>query len=101
MVSGSGGEECDESGADGHGGDIVDGGRVSGKDVKGAEDEDGEKEDVVVKDGEGGRLVLGDLVLFPQDPLVLLLPGNLLVVGQLGVHLLGHRRLALDGHLVL
>merc|ERR1712012_546235 len=53
------------------------------EDIEGGEDEDGEEEGVVVEDGEGGRLVLGHLVLLPEDALVLLLAADLLVVVEL------------------
>lgn len=36
--------------------------------VEGAEDEEHQVEGVVVEDGEGGRLVVSNLVLLPQDP---------------------------------
>lgn len=38
------------------------------EDVEGAEDEEHQVEGVVVEDGEGGRLVVSNLVLLPQDP---------------------------------
>ena len=88
LDAGAGGEEGDGSGGQGHGCDVVVGGGESAEEVEGGEDEDGEEEGVVVEDGEGGGLVLGDLVLLPQDALVLLLAGDLLVVGQLLAHLL-------------
>ena len=84
----AGGEERDGPGGEGHGGDVVVGGGEPAEEVEGGEDEDGEEEGVVVEDGEGGGLVLGDLVLLPQDALVLLLARDLLVVGQLLAHLL-------------
>ena len=42
-----------------------------------------------------------NLILFPQNSLVLLLLADLLVISQLLVHLLGHGGLSLDGQLVL
>ena len=92
LDAGAGGEEGDGSGGQGHGCDVVVGGGESAEEVEGGEDEDGEEEGVVVEDGEGGGLVLGDLVLLPQDALVLLLAGDLLVVGKLLAHLLEGKR---------
>ena len=38
------------------------------EDVEGGEDDEEEEEGVVVEDGEGGRLVVSNLVLLPQNP---------------------------------
>lgn len=38
------------------------------EDVERAEDEEHQVEGVVVEDGEGGRLVVSNLILLPQDP---------------------------------
>lgn len=35
---------------------------------EGGDDDEDQEESVVVEDGEGGGLVVGDLVLLPQDP---------------------------------
>lgn len=35
---------------------------------EGGDDDEDQEECVVVEDGEGGGLVVGDLVLLPQDP---------------------------------
>lgn len=35
---------------------------------EGGDDDEDQEECVVVEDGEGGSLVVGDLVLLPQDP---------------------------------
>lgn len=35
---------------------------------EGGDDDQDQEESVVVEDGEGGGLVVGDLVLLPQDP---------------------------------
>ena len=88
---GSGGEEGDEPRGDPHGGHVVEGGREPLQDVEGEEDEHGQEERVVVEDGEGGRLRLGNLVLLPEDALVLLLAGDLLVVRELLAHLLQNK----------
>ena len=49
------------------------------KDVEGADDQDGQEQSIVVEDAEGGSLVLGNLVLLPQNPLVLFLARDLFV----------------------
>ena len=81
--------------------------------VERKQDQDGQEQGVVVEDGESGGLeqeedrsfvsliqtlglpfklfsdlVLGHLVLLPQNPLVLFLATDLLVVGQLLAHFL-------------
>lgn len=35
---------------------------------EGGDDDEDQEERVVVEDGEGGRLIVGHLVLLPQDP---------------------------------
>lgn len=35
---------------------------------EGGNDDEHQEESVVVEDGEGGGLVVGDLILLPQDP---------------------------------
>jgi len=98
---GSSGEQGDDSRGQAHGEHVVEGGRESAQHVEGGQDEDGQEEAVVVEDREGGGLVLGNLVLFPQRALVPLFLADLLIVSQLLAHLLSHGGLALDGDLVL
>lgn len=76
---GSSWEESDNSSCQRHGPDIVDHGGETLQDVEREDDEDGQEEGVVVEDAEGGGLVLGNLVLLPQDPLVFFLSWDLLI----------------------
>lgn len=72
------------------------------QDVEGGEDDDDEEERIVVEDGECGGLVYSATsLLLPEDPLVLLLLADLLVIRQLLGDLFGDGRLALHRHLVL
>ena len=87
-----GGDEGDDAGGDAHRRDVVEGRAERLEDVERGEHEDGEEDGVVVEDGEGGGLVLGHLVLLPQDALVLLLAADLLVVVKLAGHLLEERK---------
>ena len=50
---------------------------------------------------ECSRFVFCDLVLFPQNPLIFLFAGDLFVLRQFGVHLLGHSSLPLHSDFVL
>ena len=84
-----------------HGEDVVEGRGERSQQIEAGKDDHGQEEGVVVEDGEGGRLVLGDVDLLPQHPLVALLAAHLLIVGELGGHLARDRVLALDGNLVL
>jgi len=95
------GDESDDTGGDGHRGDIIEARREGLEDVKGGEHQDGEEESVVVEDGKRCGLVLCDLVLLPQDTFVLFLAADLLVIVQLPRHLLSHSRLSLHRDLVL
>ena len=74
-------QKGDNPGGHGHGADIVDHGAEGLEDVEGADDEDGQEQGVVVKDAEGGGLVLSDLVLFPEDTLVFFFTWDLFVSG--------------------
>jgi len=98
---GAGGEERQGAAGDAHREDVVDEWRRVLQDEEADEDDHGQVDGVVVEDGEGGGLVVGHLVLLPQDALVLLLARNLLVVAHLAVDLAGHRLLAPSGNLVL
>ena len=74
-----GGQKGYYSSRQGHGPDVVDHGGERLEDVEGADDQDGQKQGIVVEDAEGGGLVLGNLVLLPQNPLVLFLARDLFV----------------------
>ena len=75
----SSGQKGDDPGGHGHGAHVVDHGGKGLEDVERADDQDGQEQGVVVKDAKGGGLVLGDLVLFPQNALVLLFARDFLV----------------------
>ena len=73
------GQKGPYSSRQGHGPNVVDHGGEGLEDVEGADDQDGQKQGIVVEDAEGGGLVLGNLVLLPQNPLVLFLARDLFV----------------------
>ena len=73
------GQKGHYSSRQGHGPDIVDHGGEGLEDVEGADDQDGQEQGIVVEDAEGSGLVLGNLVLLPQNPLVLFLARDLFV----------------------
>merc|ERR1712073_175691 len=101
LALGPGGEEGDEAAGQADAENVVDVWGGATQDVEGGDDHQGQEQSVVVEDGEGGGLVLSNLILLPQDPLVLLLLADLLVIRQLLVHLLGDGGLALHGNFVL
>ena len=72
-------QQSHNSSCQGHGPDIVDHGGEGLKDVEGADNQDGQEQGIVVEDAEGGGLVFGNLVLFPQNPLILFLARDLFV----------------------
>jgi len=97
---GSRGEQGDESGADTHAQNVVDMRALASQEVERRHDEDGEEEGVVVEDGESRGLVFGNFVLLPQDALVLLFAGDLLIISEFLAHFLGNGSLPFDGDLV-
>lgn len=97
----AGGEERQSAAGDAHGKDVVDERRRVLQDKEADENDNGQVDGVVVEDGEGGGLVVGYLVLLPQDALVLFLARDLLVIAHLTVDLAGHRLLPPSGDLVL
>jgi len=64
-------------------------------------DEEDEEERVVIENGESGRFVIRDLVLFPQDTLVLLFLRHFFVVSQSAHHLFRYSFFPFNCHLVL
>jgi len=98
--SGSG-EKREDAPSASDGEEIVNMRRKGLKDEEGSADEEDEEERVVVENGEGGGFVVGDLVLLPQDTLILFFLGHLLIIGQFSHHLFGNGIFALDGHLML
>merc|ERR1712087_914645 len=89
LALGPGGEEGDEAAGQADAENVVYVGGGATQDVEGGDDHQSQEQSVVVEDGEGGGLILSNLILLPQDPLVLLLLADLLVIRQLLVHLLG------------
>ena len=73
------GQKGHYSSRQGHGPNVVDHGGEGLKDVEGADNQDGQEQGIVVEDAEGGGLVFGNLVLFPQNPLILFLARDLFV----------------------
>ena len=73
------GQKGHYSSRQGHGPDVVDHGGEGLEDVEGADDQDGQKQGIVVEDAEGGGLVLGNLVLLPQNSFVLFLARDFFV----------------------
>merc|ERR1719192_2708899 len=101
LALGASGEESDEAARESDAEDVVHVCGGSTQDVEGGDDDEGEEERVVVENRECCGLILGNLILLPQNSLVLLLLTDLLVISELLVHLLGHGGLSLDGQLVL
>lgn len=68
QLLGAGGEEREQAGAGANRQHVVQRRRERAENVKAEHDHNGQEERIVVEDGEGGRLVVGDLVLLPQGP---------------------------------
>ena len=73
------GQKGHYSSRQGHGPNVVDHGGEGLEDIEGADNQDGQEKGIVVEDAEGGGLILSNLVLLPQNPLVLFLAGDLFV----------------------
>jgi len=97
---GAGREEGEKGGGPAHTKHIVDQRRGRAQHIETADNDKREEEGVVVEDRKGRRLVVGNLILFPQHALVLLLLAHFLVVGEFLEHLLADGLLALHGNLV-
>jgi len=95
------GEKSQEASSRAHGQTVIEHGVEVLEDVEGSHDEQHQVQGVVVEDREGGGLVVGNLVLLPQHPLILLLLGHTFVISQFPHHLLGNSILTLQGNLVL
>lgn len=80
---------------------VVDSWRETTQHVEASEDDYGDKKGIVVEDRKCGGLKIGDFILLPQDPLILLLLAHLLVLGELLGELPCDGFLALDRDLVL
>jgi len=97
----SSGEQSQETGGRSHRQHVVEGWREILEDNERGEEQDDQKETVVVEDGEGGGLVVSDLVLLPQDSVISVLSVSILVVCQLGILVSDDSLLALLSNLVL
>ena len=65
---GAGREKGEKSAGREDGQDVVDRGVEGPENVEGRHNDQNQEEGVVVEYGEGGGLVIGDLILLPQNP---------------------------------
>lgn len=79
---------------------IIHSGRKGSQQIEAAENDDSQVQGIIVEYREGGGLEVGNLVLLPQYPLVLLLLAHLLVLGQLLHQLPGDGVFSLDRNFV-
>jgi len=101
LATGPSGQESNQTAGEADTERVVHVGGGATEDVKGQEDDQGEEERVVVEDGEGCSFVFGNLIFLPQNPLILLLLADLLVISELLGHLLGDSFLTLQSNFVL
>lgn len=94
------GQKCEQTTSTADGENVVDQWCCRSQYEETGKNDDGQKQGIVVEDGECGGLVIGDLILLPQCAFVLLFAADLLVIGQLLGDFAGHSVLTTNGHLV-
>jgi len=101
LLFSGGREEGDNATGSTDGEEVVDVRREGLKEEEGGADEQEEEKGVVVENGEGGRFVVRDLVLLPQNSFVFFFLCHLFIIGQPSHHFFSYGVLTLYRYLML